>query len=97
MRPAPSIPPKSYRGLVFAALGMSYMLVTFHRLCPAVVAVDMMRDLHAGGTLIGMLSGAFFYSYALMQLPAGLLADFWGARRATSLFYLLAALGALGI
>jgi MFS family permease len=69
------------------------MLVTFHRLCPAVVAVDMMRDLNAGGGLIGMLSGAFFYSYAAMQLPAGLLADSWGARRTTSSFYLLAALG----
>lgn len=97
MRPAQPLSPKSYRGLVFAALGLSYMLVTFHRLCPAVVAVDMMRDLQAGGALIGMLSGAFFYSYALMQLPAGLLADFWGARRTTSLFYLLAALGALGM
>jgi len=97
MRAVPSLRPQTYRGLVFAALGLSYMLVTFHRLCPAVVAVDMMRDLHAGGALIGMLSGAFFYSYALMQLPAGLLADFWGARRTTSLFYLLAALGALGM
>jgi sugar phosphate permease len=97
MRPAQPLSAKSYRGLVFAALGLSYMLVTFHRLCPAVVAVDMMRDLQAGGALIGMLSGAFFYSYALMQLPAGLLADFWGARRTTSLFYLLAALGALGM
>ena len=97
MRPAQPLSPQSYRSLVFAALGLSYMLVTFHRLCPAVVAVDMMRDLHAGGALIGMLSGAFFYSYALMQLPAGLLADFWGARRTTSLFSLLAALGALGM
>ncbi|MFP5223394.1 MAG: MFS transporter [Acidobacteriota bacterium] len=83
--------------MVFAVLALSYMLVTFHRLCPAVVAVDMMRDLQAGGTLIGMLSGAFFYSYAFMQLPAGLLADFWGARRTTSLFYLFASLGALGM
>ncbi|MBI4807184.1 MAG: MFS transporter [Desulfovibrio sp.] len=85
---------RGYRSLVFATLALSYMLVTFHRLCPAVVAVDMMRDLNAGGGLIGMLSGAFFYSYAAMQLPAGLLADSWGARRTTSTFYLLAALGA---
>lgn len=85
---------RGYRSLVFATLALAYMLVTFHRLCPAVVAVDMMRDLNAGGGLIGMLSGAFFYSYAAMQLPAGLLADSWGARRATAAFYLLAALGA---
>ena len=85
---------RGYRSLVFATLALAYMLVTFHRLCPAVVAVDMMRDLNAGGGLIGMLSGAFFYSYAAMQLPAGLLADSWGARRTTATLYLLAALGA---
>jgi len=54
----------------------------------------MMRDLSAGGGLLGALAGAFFYSYAAMQLPAGLLADSWGARRATSAFYLAAAVGA---
>lgn len=80
---------------VFTVLAAAYMLVTFHRLCPAVVAVDMMRDLGAGGGLLGLLSGAFFYSYALMQLPAGLLADSWGARRTTSVFFALACAGAL--
>ena len=83
------------RTLIFCVLAASYMLVTFHRLCPAVVASDMMRDLNTGGGLLGMLSGAYFYSYGLMQVPAGLLADSWGARRATSVFYLLAAIGAV--
>lgn len=82
------------RVLVVACLALAYMLVTFHRLCPAVTAVDMMRDLHAGGGLLGALAGAFFYSYAAMQLPAGLLADSWGARRATSVFFLAATAGA---
>jgi len=94
--PSPSsVSANSYRSLVFAVLASAYMLVIFHRLCPAVVAVDMMRDLNAGGGLLGMLSGAYFYSYAAMQLPAGLLADSWGARRTTTAFYLAAAAGAL--
>lgn len=83
----------SYRTLVFAVLACAYMMVTFQRLSPAVMAVDMMRDLKAGGGLIGLLSGAFFYSYAAMQIPAGLLADSWGARRATAAFFCLAAAG----
>ncbi|GFK94328.1 putative sulfoacetate transporter SauU [Fundidesulfovibrio magnetotacticus] len=94
MSPRLSAGLRPYRSTVFASLALAYMLVTFHRLCPAVTAVDMMRDLHAGGGLIGALSGAFFYSYALMQLPAGLLADSWGARKATSAFFLVAAAGA---
>jgi MFS family permease len=89
----PRVSAGSYRTLVFAVLACAYMMVTFQRLSPAVVAVDMMRDLQAGGGLIGLLSGAFFYSYAAMQIPAGLLADSWGARRATSAFFCLAAAG----
>jgi sugar phosphate permease len=82
-----------YRLLIFWVLAVSYILVYFHRLCPAVVAVDMMRDLHASGALIGLLSSAYFYPYALMQFPAGLLSDSWGPRRTISLFFVLAAAG----
>jgi sugar phosphate permease len=84
-----------YRWLVFAVLSGGYILVYFHRLAPAVVAIDMMRDLKASGTLLGLLGSAYFYPYALMQLPAGLLADSWGPRRTITLFSLLAAAGSL--
>jgi sugar phosphate permease len=50
-----------YRWIIFWVLALSYVLVYFHRLCPAVVAVDMMHDLHAGGALLGLLSSAYFY------------------------------------
>jgi sugar phosphate permease len=85
----------SYRWLIFAVLAGGYALVYFHRLCPAVVAVDMMRDLQAGGALLGLLGSAYFYPYAIMQLPAGLLADSWGARRTVTLFTMIAFIGAL--
>lgn len=84
-----------YRWLIFWVLATSYVLVYFHRLCPAVVAVDMMRDLHAGGALLGILGSAYFYPYALMQLPAGLLSDSWGPRRTITLFFTVAFIGSL--
>ncbi|HKZ17974.1 MAG TPA: MFS transporter [Geobacteraceae bacterium] len=84
-----------YRLLIFWVLAVSYILVYFHRLCPAVVAVDMMHDLHASGALIGFLSSAYFYPYALMQIPAGLLSDSWGPRRTISLFFVFASAGSL--
>jgi sugar phosphate permease len=84
-----------YRWLIFWILAVSYVLVYFHRLCPAVVAVDMMRDLHAGGPLLGLLGSAYFYPYAIMQLPAGLLSDSWGPRRAITLFFMVAFAGSL--
>lgn len=81
----------NYRWLVFSLLGLAYLLVFFHRNCPAVVALDLMKDLHAGPALLGDLAAAYFFSYALMQLPAGLLADSWGPRRTVTGFFLLAA------
>jgi sugar phosphate permease len=84
-----------YRWLIFWILAAGYVLVYFHRLCPAVVAVDMMTDLKAGGTLLGILGSAYFYPYAAMQLPAGLLADSWGPRRTITVFLILAFGGSL--
>jgi sugar phosphate permease len=60
-----------------------------------VVAVDMMRDLMAGGTLLGLLSSAYFYPYAVMQIPAGLLSDSWGPRKTISLFSCAAFVGSV--
>ncbi|MGB8427089.1 MAG: MFS transporter, partial [Desulfobacterales bacterium] len=51
---------KSYRWVIFAVLALGYILVYFHRLCPAVLAVDMMRDLHTTGALTGLLGAAYF-------------------------------------
>lgn len=85
----------NYRWLIFAVLAGGYVLVYFHRLCPAVVAVDMMRDLNTGGALLGLLGSSYFYPYAIMQLPAGLLADSWGARRTITSFTLIAFAGAI--
>ena len=84
-----------YRYLIFGILGAAYMLVFFHRLAPAIVAVDMMRDLKTGGALMGVLASAYFYSYALMQIPAGLLSDSWGPRRSVTFFFIFAAVGSI--
>ena len=84
-----------YRQYIFWILAVGYVVVYFHRLCPAVVALDMMRDLRSGGVLLGLLGSAYFYPYALMQLPAGLLSDSWGPRRSITLFFGIACAGSL--
>ena len=84
-----------YRWLIFWILAFGYIMVYFHRLCPAVVAEDMRRDLTAGGGLLGLLGSAYFYPYALMQLPAGLLSDSWGPRKTITLFFCVAFVGSV--
>ena len=86
---------KQYRLLVFLIIGLGYLLVFFHRVAPAVVALDMMSDLKAGAILIGFLASGYFYPYAIMQLPTGILSDSWGPRKTITLFFLIAAVGSV--
>ena len=82
--------PSPYRYLVFTLLALAYFLVYFHRTSTGVVSVELSRDLHADPSLLGMLGAAYFYPYALMQLPSGLLTDSWGPRRTITASFLLA-------
>ncbi len=84
-----------YRWLIFSLLAISYVLVYFHRFCPAVLALDIMKDLKTGGAITGLLAAAYFYPYALMQIPAGLLSDSWGPRNTITLFFMVAFTGSI--
>jgi len=78
----------AFRWPVFSVLAIGYALVYFHRFSPSVVANDLMRDFEATAGMLGLLNSAYFYPYAAMQFPAGLLSDSIGPRR-TVLFSLL--------
>lgn len=67
----------------------------FQRVAPGVLVGDLMRDLGLDGTRVGTLSAAYFYAYAAVQIPTGLLLDRFGARRLLVLASLLAAAGGL--
>jgi MFS family permease len=58
-----------------------YVIGFFHRLAPAVMTQELMRDFDISAAALGNLSGFYFYSYWLMQIPTGVLADTWGPRR----------------
>lgn len=72
-----------------------YLIGFFQRMAPAVMVDDLMRDFSLGAALLGNLSAAYFYAYAVVQIPSGLLADSIGPRRLSSIACLGAALGAL--
>lgn len=85
----------SYALFLFVLLCIAYLFIPFHRVCTAVMAVDLMRDLHMDAAMLGTLSSVFFFTYGLMQLPAGLLSDSLGARRILPLFLGITAAGSL--
>ncbi|MGV3740384.1 MAG: MFS transporter [Gammaproteobacteria bacterium] len=48
---------------------------------PSVMSSELMRDFAVTSHTLGILSGIYFYSYAGMQLPCGVMTDYFGPRR----------------
>jgi sugar phosphate permease len=85
----------SYRYAVYAVVALAYFLVYFHRTSTAVMAPDLVTAFGIAPTAIGLFGSMYFYAYAIGQLPAGILADRWGARKTMSIFIVVAGVGAI--
>jgi MFS family permease len=75
----------NYRWYIFAMCGSTYIISGFWRVSNAVIAADLARDLTLSPEVLGLLGGAFFYSFGLAQLPMGPLLDRFGPRLVISL------------
>lgn len=87
--------PDRLRWVMFAILVAAYIMAFFQRMALAAVATDLMNDLQTREAMMGVLSAAYFYPHALMQMPAGVLADKWGAKRTIGTFFVIAAFGSV--
>ena len=74
-----------------AAFGFFFAWVL--RVSPSVMIEPLMAEFQVGGAVLGMLSGLYFYTYAILQAPAGLAMDRWGPRRALALAALVTSCG----
>lgn len=84
-----------YKWVVWGTLALAFFIVFFHRYSTAVVSDNLARDLSLSGTQLSNLASMYFYAYALMQVPSGVLADYLGPRRTCSIGMLLAAAGSV--
>jgi MFS family permease len=66
--------------ITFAALGLLYTLSMFYRVSSGIIAPSLIADLHLSAEALGVLGGAFFYSFALFQVALGPLLDRVGPR-----------------
>src|SRR5579862_7959038 len=69
------------RHAVLAILCSAYLLCYMDRMVMASSIPFMAKDFHLSPLTQGAVLSAFFFSYALMQLPGGLLADRFGPNR----------------
>ena len=83
----------SYRWICLGTLWLVYFFVYFDRVAPAVVAPELMKTFGISAASMGLLSAAYFYPYAAMQIPSGILSDFMGPRLSVTIFFIIAGIG----
>jgi sugar phosphate permease len=71
----------SYRWVVYGVLITSYFLVFFHRMSVGVVKDELMSGFNMSATSFANLGAMYFYAYAVMQIPSGILADSIGVKK----------------
>lgn len=77
---------------------LSALFVVFnyvHQVVPDVVATDLTKAFGATGETLGNVAALYFYAYAVLQIPVGLLVDRYGARWPLVFAIVVAALGAI--
>jgi MFS family permease len=85
------------QAIIAFGLGTLFFGYAFvQRVSPSVMTVELMRDFAVGGAALGSLSAFYFYAYASIQLPVGMLTDHFGPRKLMSFAAGLCALASLG-
>ena len=81
--------------LIFLILALLFNLSMFYRVSSGVIAPKLIADLHLDAEALGVLGGAFFYSFALLQIPMGPLLDRVGPHIIMPVCSLIGALGSI--
>lgn len=84
----------AFRLLIPFAAG--YFVSFLLRNVNAIIAPDLSAALGLSAADLGVLTAAYFLTFASIQLPLGILLDHYGARRVEAFLLLIAALGCIG-
>lgn len=79
--------------LMFLLSALFYFYGFLLQVSSSVMVPELMRAFHADATAIGSLSAFFFYTYAAMQIPVGILLDKFGSRKLLTLACIVCAVG----
>jgi MFS family permease len=79
--------------LILFVFSTLLVLSMFYRVSNAVIAPRLVEDLGLDAETLGIIGGAFFYSFALLQIPMGPMLDRIGPRRVVTFFALMGGLG----
>ena len=80
---------------MFVVFASAYLLSYAFRAINAVIAQPLVDELGLSAGQLGFLASAYFLSFAVMQLPVGVMLDRYGPRRVEAVLIGFAALGAV--
>jgi MFS family permease len=80
---------------IVGACALLFFLSNFYRMSGAVISPQLTREMQLSPDQLGILAAAFFYAFALIQIPIGLLLDKIGARIIMPAFSLIGSAGAI--
>ncbi|MDR1126206.1 MAG: MFS transporter [Deltaproteobacteria bacterium] len=78
---------------LYVIMAAATLIACFQQAGLATVSASIAASLKVEPASLGLLTAAFFYAYAAMQLPAGLLSDGLGPRKSVTMALFLAAVG----
>lgn len=87
--------PSHRRWFGWAALSIAFLLVGLHRESMGVLAEPLLQTFGTTGAGVGLLHSSFFYLYAALQLPAGIITDYAGSRKTAVYGTLVMGLGSI--
>ncbi|MCK5445471.1 MAG: MFS transporter [Rhodospirillaceae bacterium] len=80
---------------VFLPFALGYFLSYIFRTVNAVISPDLVAELSLSASTLGLLTSAYFLSFAAFQLPLGMLLDRFGPRKVEAALLLFAGMGAV--
>jgi sugar phosphate permease len=85
------------RWLMWGIPALIFLIGFLHRAAPGVIAKELMQAFSLTGTVVGLLSAMYFYSYAGFMVPGGVLIDSVGPRRVIALGGAVMGVGSLAM
>lgn len=83
------------RWVIWTLAVLFFFYEYFLRVYPSVMVDDLLQAFSINAGALGALSAFYFYAYAPMQIPVGMLMDRYGARRLLSFAGVVCGLGSL--
>ena len=81
--------------LVWTLAALFVVFNYIHQVVPSTIAGELSRAFNASESTLGNIAAAYFYAYAILQIPVGIIVDRCGTRWPLILAILVAGLGTL--